>query len=51
MAVTHKKSLWVQLQIDFCCIHSKLYCFSFSRWEAGLDAPSPYVLDDFLHIS
>lgn len=30
MAVTHKRLLWGQLQIDFCCIHSKLYCFSFA---------------------
>lgn len=49
MAVTHKRLLWRQLQIDFCCIHSKLYCFSFldGRQDWTL---SPYVLDDFLHI-
>lgn len=40
MAVTRKRLLWTQLQIDFCCIHPKIYCFSFSRWEAELDALS-----------
>lgn len=48
MAVTHEMLLWRQSQIDFCCIHSKLCCFSFSPWEDWTLSPS--CLGDFLHI-
>lgn len=40
MAVTHERPLWRQLQIDFCCIHSKPHRFPFSQWGPGLDALS-----------
>lgn len=44
MAATHKKLSWRQLQIDFCCIHSKLYCFSFSMGgRAGRSLPMSWT--------